>query len=360
MNERQQNLQSPGTLVIVDDNPNNLRVLSGILQQDGYKVRPALGGSMALRSVRMTQPDLILLDIRMPGMDGYEVCRQLKADPLTREVPVIFISALGETDDKVRGFRAGAVDYVTKPFEVEEVSVRVRTHMQLAQMKRHLEQLVEERSRELRDRELRYRERLHLSFIQTIEAVVTTLEKRDPYTAGHQKRVAKLAVAIAGILGWDAHRTEGLRFGALIHDIGKVSVPVEVLNRPGRLNHLEMSLVQTHAQEGREIVQGVDFPWPVGEMILQHHERLDGSGYPRGLHEDQILIEARVLAVADVVEAMASHRPYRPAVGLDKALEEIRGGRQRLYDPEAVDACLVLFQNEGFRFVEDEGGDKAS
>lgn len=353
MNGRQQDTQSSGTLVIVDDNPSNLRVLSGILQQDGYKVRPALDGHMALRSVHMIQPDLILLDIRMPGMDGYEVCRRLKADPSTSDVPVIFISAMNESKDKIQGFRVGGVDYVAKPFEAEEVLARVRTHVQLSQMQRHLEQLVEKRTNELRDNETRYRERLHASLVQTIEAVVTTLEKRDPYTAGHQRRVAELAVAIAGELGWEAQRTEGLRFGALIHDIGKISVPAEVLNRPGRLGDIEMALVRTHAEAGYEIIRGVEFPWPVADTILQHHERLDGSGYPHGLRQDEILLEARILAVADVVEAMASHRPYRPALGKDRAMEEIRSGRAAIYDEQVVDACLSLLDPGKFHFTDE-------
>jgi putative two-component system response regulator len=329
-----------GGIVIVDDNPANLRILSTMLEQSGYKVRPALSGEVALRSIAASPPDLVLLDIRMPGMDGYETCRQLKADEATREIPVIFISALSETEDKVRAFQAGGIDYVTKPFQAEEVLARVRTHLELHHMQRDLEGLVGERTRALRESQARY----HDMLVQTIQAIARTEEKRDPYTAGHQFRVASLADAIAESLDLAADVREGLGLGAMIHDIGKIYLPAEILNRPGRLSDIEFALVRTHSEVGRDITAAVPFPWPVAEMIHQHHERLDGSGYPRGLQGDQVILEARIIAVADVVEAMASHRPYRPALGVERALEEIRRGRGSQFQPEIVDACLGLFE----------------
>ncbi len=190
--------------------------------------------------------------------------------------------------------------------------------------------------------------RLREALVRTIEAVALTVEKRDPYTAGHQQRVAALAVAIGHALGMEAERVEGLRLGALIHDIGKIYVPAEILNRPSSLSPTEMRMVRTHPEVGYEIVRGIDFPWPVAEMIRQHQERHDGSGYPRGLAGAEILPEARIMAVADVVEALCSHRPYRPARGLDAALEELEQYRGTLYAPEAVDACLALFREGRF------------
>lgn len=198
--------------------------------------------------------------------------------------------------------------------------------------------------------------RLERSLKGTIQAIAVTIEKRDPYTAGHQERVAMLADALAECLGMDEDRREGLRLAASIHDIGKIGVPSEILNRPGRLSALEYQLLQEHPRVGYEIVAGVEFPWPVAEMILQHHERMDGSGYPQGLSGDGILWEARILAVADVVEAMASHRPYRPALGMDQALEAIDAGRGSLYDPEVADACLALCREQGFAFPPSAGG----
>ncbi len=182
----------------------------------------------------------------------------------------------------------------------------------------------------------------------TIQAIALTVEKRDPYTAGHQRRVAILSVAIAHELGLDEDRITGLRLGATIHDIGKIYVPAEILTRPGDLSPMEFEFIKTHPQIGFDILKDVRLPWPVAEMIYQHHEHLDGSGYPRGLQGDAILLEARILTVSDVTEAMMSHRPYRAALGLEAALEDIEKYRGVYYDPAVVDACLRLFREKGF------------
>ncbi|MBM3350769.1 MAG: HD domain-containing protein [Betaproteobacteria bacterium] len=191
-------------------------------------------------------------------------------------------------------------------------------------------------------------EQLRESLFDTIRAISLTVEKRDPYTAGHQSRVAQLATAIAGELGMDADRIEGLRLGGMIHDIGKIYVPAEILNRPGRLTHGELEIIRSHPEVGYEIIKDVKFPWPVADMVLQHHERLDGSGYPHGLKGDEIILEARILSVADVVEAITSHRPYRPAIGIEAGLAEIEAKRDQIYDPDVVDACLRLFREKGY------------
>jgi PAS domain S-box-containing protein len=192
--------------------------------------------------------------------------------------------------------------------------------------------------------------RLERAMEDTIQAIATTIEARDPYTAGHQRRVVQLAAAIAEELGLPERRITGVRRGAEIHDIGKIYIPAEILSRPGRLNPVEFNLIQMHPQVGFDIIKDIDFPWPVGEMILQHHERLDGSGYPHGLRGDDIVLEARIIAVADVVDAMITHRPYRAALGQEVALQEIERNRGRLYDAAVVDACLRLFRDKGFAF----------
>ncbi len=184
---------------------------------------------------------------------------------------------------------------------------------------------------------------------QTVMAIAVTFEKRDPYTAGHQQRVSALAVAIAKQLGMDEHFCQGLRMAGLLHDIGKIYVPSEMLSKPVALSKIEQTIMHTHPQVGYDILKGVEFPWPVAQMVIQHHERMDGSGYPQGLCGSQILLGARILAVSDVVEAMASHRPYRPALGLDTALEEIKSGKNTLYWDAAVDACLTVFV-KNFKF----------
>lgn len=188
-----------------------------------------------------------------------------------------------------------------------------------------------------------------------INTIAATVEHRDPYTAGHQRRVADLAGAIAVELGHDVHTVEGIAMAASIHDLGKISVPAEILSKPGRLSSPQFELIKEHPRTGYDIVRGIDFPWPVAEMILQHHERLDGSGYPRGLSGDDIIFGARIIAVADVAEAMTAHRPYRPGLGLDAALAQLAHDRDVLLDADAVEACLRLFRSERFRFDTDGG-----
>lgn len=186
----------------------------------------------------------------------------------------------------------------------------------------------------------------------TVQAIASLVESRDPYTAGHQRRVAELAAAIAKEMGLSPEQIEGLSMAGIIHDIGKVSVPSDILNIPRKLTAIEFGLVQTHVQSGYDIVKDIEFPWPVARMILEHHERMNGAGYPNALTGDKMLLESRIMAVADVVEAMASHRPYRPALGFDAALEEISGKRGILYDSAVVDACLLLFRKKGYAFKE--------
>ncbi|MDR3640871.1 MAG: HD domain-containing protein [Humidesulfovibrio sp.] len=197
---------------------------------------------------------------------------------------------------------------------------------------------------------------LRTTFRQTVRALARLAEKRDPYTAGHQQRVAKLARAIGAAMGLSEDALEGLEMAGTLHDVGKVYVPAEILSKPARLSHMEMGIMKGHPEVGYEILHEVNFPWPVARIVLEHHERLDGSGYPAGLKDGEICREARIMAVADVVEAMSSHRPYRVALGMPRALKEIRSGRGRLYDPEAVDACLKLMENGAFEFEDTEPG----
>jgi PAS domain S-box-containing protein len=184
----------------------------------------------------------------------------------------------------------------------------------------------------------------------TVEAISIISEMRDPYTHGHERRVGELAAAagIAAELGLDANRIEGIRVAGFMHDVGKISVPAEILAKPTRLTPPEFDLIKDHARHSYEILKGIDFPWPVAEVALQHHERMDGSGYPQGLKGDEIIIEARIMAVADVVEAMSSHRPYRAGLGIERALGEIERGRGTAYDPAVADACLRLFRDNGY------------
>jgi len=332
-------------VLIVDDNPKNIDLLVVRLKNE-YRLGVAHDGLMALDYAEKHQPDLILLDIMMPEMDGFEVCTRLKADPQTSDIPVIFLSAMSEAEDKTRGFQVGSVDYITKPFHAEEVKARLRTHLSLKEMRDELnaqniilEQKVEEKTARLQE-----------MLEATIQTMAMATETRDPYTAGHQRRVALLACAIAKKMELSKDQVNAIRFAGILHDIGKIRIPVSILNRPGKLLEVELEMIRTHSQVGYDILKNIPSEWPFADIVLQHHERLDGSGYPNGLLGKDMLIEAKVLVVADVTEAISSYRPYRPAPGIDSAIKEISVQRGRWYEPDVVDACVELFEREEFKF----------
>ncbi len=233
-------------------------------------------------------------------------------------------------------------------FDDEEVSV-------LAEMTSDLTYgIMSLRARAERDKNAKQLEcnlnKMHTLLNQTVASLSNVVEMRDPYTAGHQRKVAQVSTAIAKELGISDDEAEGIFIAATIHDIGKVKIPSEILNKPGKLTYLEFEIIKGHSQAGYDIVKDTNYPWPIADYILQHHEKIDGSGYPQGLKGEDIILGARIITVADVVEAMAHHRPYRPALGLDKALEEITQNRGIKYDSDVVDACLRVFSNEGFTF----------
>ena len=267
---------------------------------------------------------------------------------------------------KVRQDKTGAVISINGV--LRDVTERKRVEEKLRKAHAKLEGKVQERTAELKktnetllveinerknvERALRqsYR-KLHKALEGTIHALASTVEKRDPYTAGHQQRVSNLACAIATEMDLPGETINGIRMVGFIHDLGKIYVPAEILNKPGKLTEVESTLIKTHAQVGYDILKTVDFPWPIAQVIVQHHERLDGSGYPFGLSSKEILLEAKIIAVADAIEAIASHRPYRPALGLERALEEVSEKKGILYDPEVVDVCLRLFNEKGYHLA---------
>jgi PAS domain S-box-containing protein len=280
------------------------------------------------------------------------------ADKLTGVNPDFFVIAenLPRAQANVRALLEGRQRSVADSFGARRnggTIVELGVHMARALFKGKaavivLAQDITERKR-AQDRIAAYVKQLESSMLGTVKAVSSIVEMRDPYTAGHERRVGGLARAIGAELGLPEDRCKGLEVIGLVHDIGKMATPAEILSKPGRLLPTELALIKGHAQAGYDIMKEVESPWPLAQAILQHHERLDGSGYPHGLKGEEILLEARILAVADVVEAMATHRPYRPSLGIEAALEEIAKNSGKFYDPRVAAACLTLFREKGYK-----------
>ncbi|MEN8199383.1 MAG: HD domain-containing phosphohydrolase [Thermodesulfobacteriota bacterium] len=344
------------TILIVEDDPIISKSEAVFLEDRGYSVVMAGNGREGLEMFSRENPDLVLLDLRMPEMDGLEVLAAIMKD--SPDVPVIIVSGVGTMDDAIKALKLGAWDFLTKPIRnlvvlehaIERVLERLKLLHENKRHQLHLEEEVEKRTLKLQFSE----QQLKTALEGIVDVVATMVEKRDPYTAGHQQRVADLAVAIARKLDLSERRIEGLRMAALIHDLGKVAIPSEILTKPSRLTDIEYRLIKTHAQVGYDILNRnkVDFPWPIKTIIHQHHEKLDGSGYPKGISGDAILFEARILTVADVVEAMATHRPYRKSIGMVAALENIHTHKETRFDPDVVNACQQLFEENKFTFQE--------
>jgi len=284
------------------------------------------------------QPDLILSDYSMPGFDGMAALKL--AQEYAPEMPFIIVTGSVSEDVAAECMKAGAWDYIIKQ-HIRRLGPAVVSALDKKQT------LITKRKAE-DEREAAYRA-LDKALTDSIAAMSKIVEIRDPYTAGHQTRVADLSVAIARELKLPEERVKYIRIAALIHDIGKIYIPSDILSKPGKLRDMEWQLIKIHAQGSYDILKTIEFPWPIAQIAWQHHERLDGSGYPQGLDGVHILLEAKILAVADVVEAMSSYRPYRPALGIEKALDEISRNRGVLYDPNIVDACLKLFNENSFK-----------
>jgi PAS domain S-box-containing protein/putative nucleotidyltransferase with HDIG domain len=492
-------MKAKAVILIVDDHLMNIELLEAYLSPEGYEIVRATSGEEALEKLSGNQIDLILLDVIMTGIDGYEVTRRIRQNGKQRLLPIILVTALQETEDRVKGIEAGCDDFLSKPVDRIELLVRVRSLLKvkayndlMINYRNELEATVNNRTEELRKAlenlqqditerkqaeeslrvsEEKYRivvenakeaiivtqdmkvvfvnragidmigysdkkltpqpiinfihpddidmvadhhirrlngedvqnvysfrlvsqdgtvkwveinaavinwkekpatlnflnditerkqaeeelhqtlEKLRKAFASTVNVMVSAVEMRDPYTAGHQLRVANLACAIAAEMGLSNDKIEGLRMAGFIHDIGKLSIPAEILSKPTKLTNTEFSLIKEHPQVGYDMLKNVESPWPLAQIVYQHHERMDGSGYPGNLKGDEIIMEARIMAVADVVEAMASHRPYRAALGIDAALEEIEKNRGTLYDNAVADTCLKLFREKGYKLI---------
>jgi putative nucleotidyltransferase with HDIG domain len=408
--------KEPVEILIVEDSPTQAERLRYILEQHGHRVFLARNGKEALAMIHDHRPTLVISDIVMPEMDGYELCRTIKAAPALRELPVVLVTSLADPHDAIKGLECGANSFVPKPYDesyllslLEQIltppdlsrevggqgglqvnfagqtyaiaanreqilkfllcsyEIAVGKNRELMQAQNELRRFNEELERQVQERTASLRQevaqrqlaqeeleaslgRLERTLNGTVLALTTVIESRDPYTSGHQKRVSLLACAIAREMGLPGNQIAGIQIAGILHDIGKIHVPSEILTRPSRLSDIEFAMIKTHPEIGYEIMKSIENPWSVADMILQHHEKLNGSGYPGGLKDNDILLEARILCVADVVEAMASHRPYRASLGIEKALEEIVQNRGLYYDPTVVDACIKVFKEGKFTF----------
>jgi len=316
--------------------------LSLIFKKKGYEIESATTGKEALEITKNNSFNIALLDLKLPDMDGIELISPIKER--WPECAVIMVTGFASLETSIKAMNEGAASYITKPLNMDEVLLKLRD----VEEKQDLLKEKNQKEEELQQTLIKLRKALD----GIILAMVRTVEARDPYTAGHQRRVTLLSYAIAQEMGIKKDKLEGIRMAAMIHDIGKIYVPSEILSKPSKLTEAEFQIIKTHPQVGYDILKNIEFPYPVADIVLQHHEKLDGSGYPQGLSGKDILQEAKILCVADVVEAMSSHRPYRPALGMEKALAEIKAKRGVLFDPEAVDACLKLFKEKEFSFDE--------
>ncbi len=311
------------TLLLVDDEPSNLQVLRHVLQEN-YQLLFATDGNKALEIARQQKPNLILLDVMMPGMDGHTVCSTLKADPTTSRIPVIFVTALANTDDETRGFELGAVDYITKPISAPIVRARVRTHLSLVSLD------------ELRETRL-----------QIVQRLGRAAEYKDNETGMHVIRMSHFSRRLALAAGCSEAWADDLLHAAPMHDVGKIGVPDAILRKPGPLDADEWDIMRKHPEFGAEIIGEHDSNvlQLARAVALGHHEKWEGSGYPGGLSGENIPLAARIVALADVFDALTSERPYKKAWAPEAAMEHIQQQSGRHFDPELVKVFTPLLSD---------------
>lgn len=312
-----------GRILVVDDLALNREYLAALLERDGHAVYRARSGEEALEIVAREQPDVVLLDVMMPGMNGFEVCRELKEHAATRLIPVVLVTALGDSADKIEGLNAGADDFLTKPVNLPELQARIRS---LLRLKHHTDDLD--------------------SADSVIMSLALTIEARDAYTNGHCQRLAGYACALGRSIGLGEEDVAALERGGFLHDVGKVGIPDAVLLKPGKLTDAEYELIKQHTVIGDRLCGGLRSLKRVRPIVRHHHERLDGSGYPDGLEGEDIPVLAQIMGIADVFDAATTSRPYKPAAAIDRAsfelTEEAKRGWRRA---DLVEAFIGLAQD---------------
>jgi len=310
----------PATVLVADDEEPARRLLGRILEAAGYAVVEAASGTQALEQVAAVRPDLIILDITMPDIDGVTVCQRIKNDLTTHLIPVLHITGMTTRNQRLAALDAGSDEFVGKPFDIEELLIRVRSLLRTKNLTDHL-----------------------VNVEAVVVALARTVEARDNYTEKHLRRVADRSVEVARRMGMSEREIEGVRLGGLLHDLGKIAVPDSVLLKPGPLDRAEFALVRKHPEAGAEIVRPLGAFEGPEPAVLHHHERFDGTGYPYGLRGEQIPVAARVVAVADSFDAMTTDRPYRAALSQEIAFQCLEDGRGEQWDPSAGDVFLSAY-----------------
>jgi putative nucleotidyltransferase with HDIG domain len=324
-------------ILVVDDDQDIREIIQRTIEFAGFHCLTATNGREALEILETSAVAVVLTDIKMPDLNGIELTKMIKE---RHRLDVIVMTGYAEGVQYEQVIEAGASDFVKKPISPKEIIIRLKRVIR----ERHLLAERNKAHSELK----KSLEKLGLALDQTVNALASTVEMKDPYTSGHQRRVTQIACAVAEEMGLTHTQVDGIRIAGLLHDIGKISVPSEILSKPGKLTAAEFNLLKDHPRMGHDILKGIEFPWPISNIVIQHHEHIDGSGYPSGLTGSELLLEAKIVCVADVVEAMSSHRPYRPSLGIGSAIEEIKKNRGIHYDADIVDVVLKLFREKGF------------
>ncbi len=309
-------------VLVVDDEKLNRKLLRELLTSRGFQVDEAADGEEAVRKARDTRPDLVLLDVRMPRADGLQACRELKQDEQTQLIPIVMLTALSAVEDRVAGIEAGADDFLSKPFHQAELLARVRSLIRVKQLTDQLERTE--------------------NILFTLAAAV---EAKDPYTEGHLRRLEKYASDVSTVLGLSNQHSTIIRYGALLHDIGKIGIPEAILNKPGKLTSEEFEIIKRHPGIGERICRPLRYGAEVGPIVRGHHERWDGRGYPDGLAGEAIPLGARIVAVADAFDAMTTDRPYRKALPLTEAWEILWDGAGTQWDEAVVEAFASSYED---------------
>ncbi len=331
-------MTASNTILIVDDEADGRFLVDAILEGQGYVLETARNGPEALEKASRLQPDLILLDVMMPDMDGFEVCSRIRNNPLTAEVPIIMLTAMDDRRHLLKGLESGADDYITKPYDCFELRARLATITRLNRYRKLLEDRANVEAAHAK---------LLAAYDSTIAGWALALELRDKETEGHAQRVTLLTEKLARMAGISDEEIIHVRRGALLHDIGKLGIPDSILHKPDKLTDEEWEIMRRHPQYARDMIQPIEYLRPALDIPFCHHEKWDGSGYPRGLKGSEIPLPARLFAIVDVWDALTSDRPYRRAWDKQKALEHILEQKEKHFDPDVSDLFHLMIANSG-------------